>query len=92
MKKSISGLLDKFIANAFDSKDNTVRGSFISQLLTLFMGYIVYRAINDSEVTARVKDLTELILGFYFLSIGIWKTGKILKCRVDKNMESDGEK
>lgn len=90
MKKSISGLLDKFIANAFDSKDNTVRGSFISQLLTLFMGYIVYRAINDSEVTARVKDLTELILGFYFLSIGIWKTGKILKYR--KNMESDGEK
>jgi surface polysaccharide O-acyltransferase-like enzyme len=81
----MKSLWNKVIANAFDSTDNTIRGSFISQILTAFMVYIIYKAVNDTAVMERVSKLSEIILGFYFLSLGIWKTGQIIKYKADKN-------
>ena len=81
----MKNLWNKVIANAFDSTDNTIRGSFISQILTAFMVYIIYKAVNDTAVMERVSKLSEIILGFYFLSLGIWKTGQIIKYKADKN-------
>lgn len=92
MKKFIKNLFEKLVANAFDSKDNTIRGSFISQLLTLFMAYIIFEAVNSNETMERVSKLSELILGFYFLSLGIWKTGQVIKYRTDKFIDGDTAK
>jgi len=77
-RKGLS-IWQKIIANTFDSKDNTIRGSFISQLLTLFMMIIIIAGILDDKIMDRASKLSEIILGFYFTSLGIWKVGKFIK-------------
>jgi len=86
MKKN--KFFDAVLGNIYDPKDKTIRGSFISQLLTLFMVYVIFRAIDSTEVMERVSKLSEVILGFYFLSLGIWKTGQVIKYRADKCLEN----
>ena len=70
----------------YDYDDNTIRGSFVTICLTVFIALIIWWAVSNTEVMKRVKELSELIIGFYFTSVGLWKAGSVLKYNKDADV------
>ena len=70
----------------WDADDSTFRGSAVNLILTVvFVGLVVVACFNNA-VCERVLKLTELIIGIYFTSLGVWKVGAVIKYNKDADM------
>lgn len=70
----------------WDFKDKTVRGSFINFLLTVVLLSIIALGCFYDGVCSRLVKLSELVMGFYFISLGVWKTGQVMKYKKDADI------
>ena len=65
----------------WDFKDQTIRGSFINQVLIGVIIYLIIRGAFNTEVADRLVKMTELISLVFFISFGGWKASSIWKDR-----------
>ena len=78
----------------YNYDDNTIRGSFINQVLTgTIITLIVIAVLTSNEITDRLVRLTELITLVFFISFGGWKASQyfynkrfhVKDCKEDEN-------
>lgn len=61
----------------WDSKDQTIRGSFINMIATLAILSLVCVGAFNTSIAANLDKMSTLILGFFGISFGVWATKSV---------------
>jgi len=64
---------------AWDSKNKTMRGSFINFMLTLNLLVMIWIGIINDAASVRLERMTPLMIALFGTSFGVWKIAKTVK-------------
>jgi len=72
----------------WDTKDQTIRGSFINMIVTLVILSLVCVGAFNTSIAANLDKMCPLILGFFGISFGVWAAKSVKgKSNVDTGTE-----
>ena len=62
----------------WDKDNKSIRGSFVNLVITFTILGLVCWGAYDKQVTANLKEMAGLIIGFFTVSFGVWKVSNVI--------------